>query len=165
MKSAFVGIMTKNGSSSHFIGMGVMLTNEPPPLETLMRITTFRKQTSPLAPFDSFSSLSNGMTNMSCSLQWLKAQSRRCRDLSMGQWLPSQRVGAIFTSQSPYGATYKAGASSPTVNTDEIVYWYYYCCPTPHGTRWTNDPLGIPEAPSQWMILFPSAPCSRSQHN
>ncbi|KAM6481503.1 glycoside hydrolase family 71 protein [Trichoderma sp. SZMC 28011] len=41
----------------------------------------------------------------------------------------------------PYIAAYKAGASSPTVNTDEIVYWYR---PVPHAARCTNDPLGIP---------------------
>ncbi|TFB03371.1 Mutanase [Trichoderma ghanense] len=41
----------------------------------------------------------------------------------------------------PYIAAYKAGASSPTVQADELVYWYR---PTPHGAQCSSDPLGIP---------------------
>lgn len=45
----------------------------------------------------------------------------------------------------PYIAAYKAGASSPTVNEDKIVYWYR---PTPKGVVCTGDSLPPPNGVS-----------------
>ena len=39
----------------------------------------------------------------------------------------------------PYIAAYKSGASQPTVESDELVYWYR---PTPKDTACSPDPLG-----------------------
>lgn len=39
----------------------------------------------------------------------------------------------------PYIAAYKAGASTPTVQQDQLVYWYR---PTPKSTVCTGDPVG-----------------------
>ncbi|KAF7931660.1 uncharacterized protein EAE98_004396 [Botrytis deweyae] len=41
----------------------------------------------------------------------------------------------------PYIAAYKAGASTPTITEDQLVYWYR---PTPKGITCTNDTLGPP---------------------
>ncbi|EED13937.1 glucan endo-1,3-alpha-glucosidase agn1 precursor, putative [Talaromyces stipitatus ATCC 10500] len=41
----------------------------------------------------------------------------------------------------PYIQAYKAGASSPTIDTEEIVYWYRI---TPKGVTCTNDTLPAP---------------------
>ncbi|KAH7100744.1 glycosyl hydrolase family 71-domain-containing protein [Auriculariales sp. MPI-PUGE-AT-0066] len=42
----------------------------------------------------------------------------------------------------PYIAAYKAGADTPTVEEDELVYWYR---PTPKDTKCTNDTLPAPQ--------------------
>lgn len=41
----------------------------------------------------------------------------------------------------PYIAAYKAGASAPTVDTDQLVYWFR---PTPKDVACSNDPIGSP---------------------
>ena len=41
----------------------------------------------------------------------------------------------------PYIAAYKAGASQPSVDQDQLVYWYR---PTPKDVQCTGDPLGPP---------------------
>lgn len=41
----------------------------------------------------------------------------------------------------PYIAAYKAGASTPSVDQDQLVYWYR---PTPKNVQCTSDPLGPP---------------------
>ena len=41
----------------------------------------------------------------------------------------------------PYIAAYKAGASEPSVDQDQLVYWYR---PTPKDVQCTGDPLGPP---------------------
>lgn len=41
----------------------------------------------------------------------------------------------------PYIAAYKAGADTPTVESDQLVYWYR---PTPKGVECSADPLGAP---------------------
>ena len=42
----------------------------------------------------------------------------------------------------PYIEAYKAGESSPTVESDQLVYWYR---PTPKDVTCSNDPLGPPD--------------------
>ena len=41
----------------------------------------------------------------------------------------------------PYIQAYKSGASAPTIETEELVYWYR---PTPKGVTCTNDTLQAP---------------------
>lgn len=41
----------------------------------------------------------------------------------------------------PYIAAYKAGADAPTVESDQIVYWFR---PTPKDVKCTNDTLSAP---------------------
>lgn len=41
----------------------------------------------------------------------------------------------------PFIAAYKAGASTPTVEAEEVVYWYR---PTPKNVTCTGDPLPAP---------------------
>lgn len=41
----------------------------------------------------------------------------------------------------PYIQAYKSGASAPTIDTEEMVYWYR---PTPKGVTCTNDTLPAP---------------------
>ncbi|PNP40176.1 hypothetical protein TGAMA5MH_07831 [Trichoderma gamsii] len=62
-------------------------------------------------------------------------------DDGSSQWASGFPHDAWRDIYKPYIAAYKAGASSPTVNADEIVYWYRTI---PHGTQCSNDPLGIP---------------------
>ncbi|KAL9488233.1 hypothetical protein ACSS6W_000510 [Trichoderma asperelloides] len=62
-------------------------------------------------------------------------------DDGSSQWAKGFPHDAWRDIYKPYIAAYKAGASSPTVSADEIVYWYRT---TPHGTQCSNDSLGIP---------------------
>lgn len=41
----------------------------------------------------------------------------------------------------PYIAAYKTGADAPSVDTDELVYWYR---PTPKDVSCSNDTVGLP---------------------
>lgn len=41
----------------------------------------------------------------------------------------------------PYILAYKSGASTPTVDSERVVYWYR---PTPKDTRCSNDNVGLP---------------------
>lgn len=55
----------------------------------------------------------------------------------------------------PYIAAYKSGASSPTVDKDELVYWYRTI---PKGVKCTNDPLGQPRGVDLFDdVVFASA--------
>lgn len=55
----------------------------------------------------------------------------------------------------PYISAYKAGASAPTVEHDELVYWYR---PTPKGVKCTNDQLGQPRGVELFDdVVFASA--------
>ncbi|PLN84053.1 glycoside hydrolase [Aspergillus taichungensis] len=62
-------------------------------------------------------------------------------DDGSSQWAVGMPHDAWRDLYKPYIAAYKSGASSPTVETEEIVYWYR---PTPKGVTCSGDSLGAP---------------------
>ena len=62
-------------------------------------------------------------------------------DDGSSQWAVDMPHDAWRDLYKPYIAAYKSGASSPTVETEEIVYWYR---PTPKGVTCSGDSLGAP---------------------
>ncbi|KAJ7177107.1 glycoside hydrolase [Mycena filopes] len=62
-------------------------------------------------------------------------------DDGSSQWATGMPHDAWRRIMKPYITAYKAGAATPTVTTDGLVYWYR---PTPKGVRCTNDTLPAP---------------------
>ncbi|KAM0154948.1 hypothetical protein ACHAPG_006173 [Botrytis cinerea] len=63
------------------------------------------------------------------------------KDDGSSQWADGFPHDGWRVISKPYIAAYKAGASTPTVTEDQLVYWYR---PTPKGITCTNDTLGPP---------------------
>ncbi|KAJ5435300.1 Glycoside hydrolase family 71 [Penicillium cf. griseofulvum] len=62
-------------------------------------------------------------------------------DDGSSQWAVHMPHDAWRNLFKPYISAYKSGAKAPTVEADEVVYWYR---PTPKGTVCTNDTLSAP---------------------
>ncbi|KAF9892149.1 hypothetical protein FE257_002555 [Aspergillus nanangensis] len=62
-------------------------------------------------------------------------------DDGSAQWAKGFPHDAWRIISKPYIAAYKAGATTPVVDSDKLVYWYR---PTPKGVACTKDPLGAP---------------------
>ncbi|KAL4968350.1 glycoside hydrolase family 71 protein [Aspergillus stella-maris] len=62
-------------------------------------------------------------------------------DDGSAQWTKDFPHDAWRIIAKPYIAAYKAGLETPTVERDELVYWYR---PTPKGVTCSKDPLGPP---------------------
>ncbi|KAJ6510689.1 glycoside hydrolase [Mycena sanguinolenta] len=62
-------------------------------------------------------------------------------DDGSSEWAAGMPHDAWRRVMQPYIAAYKAGASTPIVDADGLVYWYR---PTPKGVKCTNDPLPAP---------------------
>ncbi|KAF7595364.1 hypothetical protein BBP40_006357 [Aspergillus hancockii] len=63
------------------------------------------------------------------------------KDDGSSQWAKDMPHDAWRNLYKPYIAAYKSGASAPTIDKEEIVYWYR---PTPKGVTCTGDNLGAP---------------------
>ncbi|KAL4787947.1 glycoside hydrolase [Aspergillus varians] len=62
-------------------------------------------------------------------------------DDGAAQWAKDFPHDAWRILSKPYIAAYKAGEKTPTVESDQLVYWYR---PTPKGVTCSKDPLGPP---------------------